>query len=332
MKFSLTDEQNSFAEALDALLSTADVPTVARAWAARDAEPGRRLWHRLADVGLSGLRVPEARGGFDGTAVDMTVAFDRLGYHGVPGPWIESVVLAPLLLTASPHVDGSASDLLAGLARGSVVASVSSGTPPRAVDADIADRVLHIDGGFVVEAHLGATLSSVDPTRRLTETHPTDTHLAEVSSAQIARATDAASLACSAQLLGAGERLLHDTIAYVGQRKQFGRVIGGYQVLKHALADVRVALDFVRPLVLGAAIELDTASSTAARDTSAAKVGAADAAILAARTALQLHGAVGYTSELDLSLWLLRVQALVGAWGTPQQHRARILTALVESR
>ena len=95
-------------------------------------------------------------------------------------------------------------------------------------------------------------------------------------------------LATSAQLLGAGERVLADSVTYVKQRKQFGREIGSYQAIKHALADVRIALDFARPLVFGAALGEVPAS--------AAKVAAADAAYLASRTGLQVHGAIGYTA------------------------------------
>ena len=100
------------------------------------------------------------------------------------------------------------------------------------------------------------------------------------------------------------------------QRRQFGREIGSYQAIKHALADVRIALDFARPLVYGAALgEISN---------SAAKVAAADAAYLAARTGLQVHGAIGYTAEFDLSIWITKIRALVGAWGTPAWHRGRL--------
>ena len=128
-------------------------------------------------------------------------------------------------------------------------------------------------------------------------------------------AFDLAVLATSAQLLGAGERMLADSVTYVKQRKQFGREIGSYQAIKHALADVRIALDFARPLV--------SAPRSARSRTSAAKVAAGDAAYLAARTGLQVHGAIGYTAEFDLSIWLTKIRALVGAWGTPAFHRAR---------
>ncbi|SHV33660.1 acyl-CoA dehydrogenase FadE [Mycobacteroides abscessus subsp. abscessus] len=135
-------------------------------------------------------------------------------------------------------------------------------------------------------------------------------------------------LAISAQLIGAGKALLDRAVAYAKQRSQFGRPIGSYQAVKHKLADVHIALELARPLVYGAALSLADQSPTAARDASAAKVAAANAAYLAARSALQTHGAIGFTAEYDLSLWILKVRALTSAWGTSEWHRARVLEAL----
>ena len=131
------------------------------------------------------------------------------------------------------------------------------------------------------------------------------------------RAFEFGALATAAQLVGAGQALLDASVEYAKQRSQFGRVIGSYQAIKHKLADVHIALELARPLVYGAALSLADDSPDTARDVSAAKVAAADAALLAARSALQTHGAIGFTQEHDLSLWLLRVQALRSAWGDP---------------
>jgi alkylation response protein AidB-like acyl-CoA dehydrogenase len=117
-------------------------------------------------------------------------------------------------------------------------------------------------------------------------------------------------------------------VSYAKQRTQFGRVIGSYQAIKHKLADVHIALELARPLVFGAALSLGEHSPDTARDVSAAKVAAAEAGLLAARSALQTHGAIGFTQEHDLSLLLLRVQALRSAWGDPTTHRRRVLEAL----
>ncbi|MEX3657484.1 acyl-CoA dehydrogenase family protein, partial [Mycolicibacterium fortuitum] len=134
--------------------------------------------------------------------------------------------------------------------------------------------------------------------------------------------------ATAAQLVGAGQAMLDQSVEYAKQRAQFGRIIGSYQAIKHKLADVLIAVELARPLVYGAALSLAEGSPDTARDISAAKVAAADAALLAARSALQTHGAIGFTQEHDLSLSLLRVQALRSAWGDPTAHRRRLLEAI----
>lgn len=320
MRFELTGEQQDFARTLDKLLAASDTVSVARAWADDDTTAGLDLWSRLADQGVTALLVPEEHGGLEAGGVELAVAFEALGRHAVPGPWVESAAYLPVALVAGPG------ELLEQLAAGAVGTVAVPPHVPHALDADVADHVLVQDGTLHVATTAGR-LRSVDGTRRLFEARPGSAVDAGDRSAE---AFDTAVLAAAAQLLGCGERLLSDTVAYVRQRRQFGREIGSYQAVKHRLADVRIALDFARPLVLGAALALGTDDpATRARDVSAAKVAAGDAAYLASRAALQLHGAVGYTRELDLSLWILKVRALVGAWGTPAHHRRRVLDALV---
>lgn len=294
MRFVLDEDQRDFAAALESLLAGADTVGAARAWADGDAGPGLALWKRLADLGVLSLAT-------DATPVEVAIAFEALGRHVVPGPWIESAAYLPVAL--GREVEGVATVALPPHV-------------PHALDADVADEVYV--GGTPV-AGVGEQLTSVDRTRRLFRVAGADGAGGVGPSRE---AFDLAVLACAAELLGAGERVLTDSVTYVKQRKQFGREIGSYQAIKHALADVRIALDFARPLVHGAALgEVDA---------SAAKVACGDAAYLAARTGLQVHGAIGYTQEFDLSLWLGRIRALVTAWGTPDFHRGRLLASLVE--
>ncbi|MFG1922117.1 acyl-CoA dehydrogenase family protein [Cryptosporangium sp. NPDC048952] len=320
MRFSLTEEQVSFAGAIDGVLGSADVAGVCRLWASGDTSDGIRLWGRLAELGVTGLRVPDEFGGTDGTPLDLAVACERLGYHGVPGPYLESVALAPAL-----PVDAAVlTELAKGTARVSVAAPPHS---PYAVDAATATHRYLLTGRTLFAARVDHTVESVDPTRRLALLAP-----GEIVGVVSERALDEVVLATAAWLVGAGQRLLDDTVTYVTARRQFGRPIGEFQAVKHALADVKVALDFARPLLHGAAHAVNaSAHGVAGREVSAAKVLASQAAHRAARTALQLHGAVGYTQELDLSRWILRVRALIGAWGTPAYHRARVLDSLVGS-
>lgn len=317
MRFAYTPEQDDFASSLDRLLVGSDTVGAARAWAAGDAGPGRAIWRRLADQGVHALLVPVEHGGMGATPVELTLAFEALGRHVVPGPWAESVAYLPRALGTGSVVES--------LAEGAIGTVAVPPHVPYGLDADLADHVFLVGDDTLVGASVGQGHVSVDPTRRLfsltaARAAPDD------ATGDLAHAFDLAVLATAAQLLGAGERILADTVIYVKQRRQFGREIGSYQAVKHQLADVRIALDFARPLIQGAAL---AGRDTRARDVSAAKLAAADAAYRASRVGLQMHGAIGFTLELDLSLWLTRVRALVATWGTTAFHRERILAALV---
>ncbi len=316
MKFTWTDEQKAFAHSLESLLTSADTVGAARAWAGDDTAAGLQLWSRLAEQGVNALNVSEEAGGMGATAVESVIAFEALGRHGVPGPWVEAAAFLPAALGTNP--------LAAELAEGAVATVQAAPHTPYALDADVATHLFATDGHALVAATAGERKHSVDATRRLFTVTP---GAAVTTDGDLDAAFDAAVLATSAQLLGAGERLLEEAVAYVKQRRQFGREIGSYQAIKHQLADVRIALDFARPLVNGAALTLGSVDG--ARDVSAAKIAASDAAYLASRAALQVHGAIGYTRELDLSIWITKVRALVTAWGTPTVHRRRVLANLV---
>jgi len=317
MNFELDDQQRDFAASIDAALSAADVPRAVRAWADGDTGPGRKIWSQLADLGVTALMVAEEYDGIDATPVDLVVAAERLGRWCVPGPVTESIAVAPSLL--------SGDDRSAALAAGELITTVAAPPQvPRAVDADSAGLILLMADGRVSDATAGAQHESVDPCRKLFEVSASG----EGREADLDRAYEFGVLATAAQLVGAGQAMLDQSVEYAKQRQQFGRTIGSYQAIKHKLADVHIAVELARPLVYGAALSLADGSADTARDVSAAKVAAADAALFAARSALQTHGAIGFTHEHDLSLWLLRVQALRSAWGDPAIHRRRLLEAL----
>ncbi|WP_040730386.1 acyl-CoA dehydrogenase family protein, partial [Nocardia tenerifensis] len=194
-------------------------------------------------------------------------------------------------------------------------------------DADSAEVVLIADGARLHTAQRAGLVRSVDPARRLFAVSA-DEAVAEGPevAAAVATALDTGALACAAQLLGAGRALLDATTGYAKQRKQFGKPIGEFQAVKQKLADVLIGLDLAEPLLYRAALTMG--EPTRGRDVSAAVVACGDAAYRAARAALQVHGAIGYTAEYDLSLWLTKVTALRSAWGTADFHRARIAAAL----
>lgn len=350
MRFLLTDEQREFAHALDGMLSASGTPAAARAWAAGDHRPGRALWTRIARAGVFGLAVPEQHGGSGLLPVALALSFQELGRHAVPGPLVETVAAAAFL--GRLGADAQAGEWLPRIAAGEAVLSLCAGAgpdaleadaadpagyvrdadatdrAPYALDADAADAVLLIRGDTVsrTDTH-GPVQSSLDPARRLAR--PLDgTVLARgpAVTAAAVHAVEVARLLTAAQSLGLGRALLAATVSYVRQRTQFGSPIGSFQAVKHRLADTLIGLEFAQPLVHAAALALEAGAPSAGREVAAAKVAAGEAGYAAARTALQLHGAIGYTEELGLSLWIRKARPLRDAWGTPAICRARVLT------
>ncbi|GHH85134.1 putative acyl-CoA dehydrogenase FadE [Streptomyces capitiformicae] len=321
MRFLLDTEQRAFAESLDAMLTAADTPAVVRDWARGEHTAGRALWSRIGELGVFTLAVPEAYNGVGPLPVELAVAFVELGRHAVPGPLVETVTAAVLLCEVAGSGDpGPAKRLLPALVSGEAMATLAP-AGSYALDGDSATTLLSLSAGELrlAPGH-GPVRPSLDPARRLTPLAPGGELLA--THPPVARALTWARLAVAAQALGVGLALLDRTVAYVRQRAQFGVPIGSFQAVKHRLADAKVALEFARPLVLGAAVTLDPA------DVAAAKVTACEAAYTTARTALQLHGAIGYTAEYDLSLWLTKARALRTAWGSPAECRGDLLEAL----
>ncbi len=341
MRFTLSPEQREFGAAVHQLLADGDVPAAARAWAAGEHGPGLAIWRALAKAGVTGLVVPEASGGRGGP-VELVVACEELGHHPVPGPIAESMAAVPALLAGlaagQPELAGltGPADVpgwLAGLASGELIATLAlPPAVPYALDADIAGLVLLAAQSKLWLAGPGIRHESMDRARRLYEARP-DQPLAAPSSlisAAMRTSVSYGALASAALLLGAGRGLLEASAEHARTREQFGRPIGAFQAVKHSLASVLIGLEFARPLLFAAAIAVGDGAPTAARDVSAARVACADAARLAARSALQVHGAIGYTQECDVSLWLTKVRALSSTWGSQAEHRAVVLAALGE--
>jgi|GEM_PF-56108 len=205
--------------------------------------------------------------------------------------------------------------------------------------------------GFVLCEHRGevhlrnarqvrlAPVESVDRARRLYSVDldastSAATRLAAGPLAQqlLAAARDHAALGTAAQLVGLGHRMLDLTINHVKTRKQFGQAIGVFQAVKHQLVDARLALEFASPLVYRAAHSIAHEDPERSLHVSMAKAFASEAALLAARKALQLHGAIGYSYEYALQLYMKRAWALAAAHGDALAHRTRIAEVMLTAQ
>ncbi|MFI5618407.1 acyl-CoA dehydrogenase family protein [Streptomyces sp. NPDC051567] len=335
MRFLPTGEQTDFVRSVRGLLAASDTPTAVRAWAAGDHGPGLAIWSRLAGTGLFALAAPEPYGGAGPLPVELSLALVECGRAGVPGPLVETAAVAVLLSELAD--EPLARQFLPDLVTGETLATLTlPDGGPYALDADAATHCFTVsptgalrrtDGAPLAPLDAGdgdsegGVLRSTDPARRLSRPAPGGELLA--TGPRVTAAAGAAGrwarLLTAAQCLGVGEELLARTVEHTKRRTQFGVPIGSFQAVKHRLADTLLGLEFARPLVWAAAL------STEPGDIAAAKLTAGEAAYAAARSALQLHGAVGYTEELDLSLWLRKARPLRDAWGTPSACRAEVL-------
>jgi alkylation response protein AidB-like acyl-CoA dehydrogenase len=316
--FAFTDDQLEFRDAVRTLLVRECTPASVRAaWESSTGVLGG-AWHRLAAMGVLGLRAPAAAGGLGLSDLDLVLLLEETGYFAVPGPVVEhAAVGVPVMPDPAPA------------AAGDVTVTAALGEDPWAQGADVADLFvlaaadeLHLVARSDVEL---VPLTSVDSARRVSEVHWTPSAATRIGGVDaLGSAFDRGVLGAAAQLVGLARRMIDMTVEYSGQRYQFGAPIGSFQAVKHHLADARIALEFARPLVYRGAWALSHDDPLASMHASMAKATASDAAMLASRKALQCHGAMGYSYEYDLHLFAKRAWALAADWGDATWHRSRV--------
>ena len=147
----------------------------------------------------------------------------------------------------------------------------------------------------------------------------------------LARAHNRGALFAAAQMLGVAQAALDITVEYSKERQQFGRPIGGNQAVKHLLAEVQVGIEFLRPVVYAAAAMLANGNQNASAHISHARLRAAEVVQLATERAIQVHGAMGYSWEADVHLFLKRGMVLARQWGTTDQHFDRVAERAIQS-
>ncbi len=349
MHFAFSDQQVEFRDAVRQVLAKECTTDALRA--AYDAPAARTpRWATLTELGVVGLTAPEDAGGLALGLVDLVPLLEEAGRVALPEPLLETTALALPLLADPAVTRGAAHEdaarWLGRLAEGDATAAVGSGDPGAppvagAVGCDVLVLLVG-DGTASPEVHLVEAdritvepVPSLDPTRRLgiprwTPSPATLLASGPPAAALMAVTSDRAATATGAELVGLSERMIGMAADYAKERRQFGTPIGGFQAVKHLLAGAQVRLEFARPLVYAAAWSLDHGEPGASRSASTAKAYASDAATEAARVSLQVHGAIGYTWECDLQLFLKRAWALAAAWGSAADHRRLVLDSLVD--
>ncbi|SEF37612.1 Acyl-CoA dehydrogenase [Amycolatopsis pretoriensis] len=313
-----------------------------------------KLWRTLAEeVGVAGLAVPEELGGHGASAREVAVVAEELGRSVAPVPFLGSVVLATTAL-----VRASAGEFVRRLASGSAIGALAvplstapgagfpssvtasggrlSGRVGTVADASVADLLVVPAAGpdgpelYVVSA-ADATVTelvSFDLTRRVADVSFSDAPAQLVASGPSAAAALEEALLFGAGILaseqtGVAEWALTETVSYLKGRYQFGRPVGGFQSLKHRLANLYTDLVLARAAARYAADSLATGTDVPIA-VAVAQARVSPIAVKAAEEAIQLHGGIGMTWEHPAHLYLKRAKADEIALGTPGKHRAHL--------
>ena len=312
MNFAFDQDQLALRDGVRALLEKECTPDDVRAsW---ETETGRspQRWQALADMGVLGLVVPEQFGGMGLDETWLVLLLDEAGRAALPEPLGAVTVAVGLIVDAAP--EPSREEWLPRILSGEVTAVATLPTVAWVDDAHVADLLLVADDGQQLHVLDPSDVQlqpapSLDRSRRLFSLTPkvsARTCLADRATDAIAKAVDRNDLADAAYLLGSARKLVDLATSYALEREQFGSPIGSFQAVKHQLASALVKIEFARPAVYRAAWSIANGVTGRSEHTRMALTLARQAAHLAARTSLQVHGAIGYTDEHDLHLWLRR--------------------------
>jgi alkylation response protein AidB-like acyl-CoA dehydrogenase len=280
----------------------------------------RTTWREMAELGVFAVLLPETEDGLGLGAVDAAIVSEQLGAHLVNGPVLWSTL-------AASCVEGAASgDRLVG----GVEQSDPEGTPVLVEHAEEIDSllILRADGVFVCarsDLPCCDTLSPLDP---LTPVGRCD---ALPRGARVGDAHDAArmrlvgTVLSAAMLLGVSDTALESSRRYALDREQFGIPIGSFQAVQHLLADMYVRTAVARSAVYAAAAVLDDPEvGDPLRASAGAKLLAGEAALENARTAIQVHGGIGFTWEMLPNYLLKRAWVLEHVFGDADAHALSI--------
>jgi alkylation response protein AidB-like acyl-CoA dehydrogenase len=346
MRFALSEDQKLLQASIGKALEQLSPLERVRRFADEEQETAPDLWGGLTELGLPGLLIAEEHGGLGLGMVEAAIAAEALGAAVAPAPFLGSAVLAPLALTLAGSAQQqalwlpklAAGEAIAGVAISEAVAGARDGAGVDAVcetlngkalfalDARGADLLIVADRQgrlhLVTDSASQTPMDSIDATRRLTEVTFDAVAAAPLASNQaLDRLRDAAWIVLAAETLGASQAMLDKAVAYAKERKQFGRVIGSFQAVKHLCAEMAAELEPARALVWYAAYAFDQGLPEAPLMAAHAKAHLSEIGRFVARTSTEVHGGIGITDLLGLHYWFKRIGQNRQLLGGPERVR-----------
>jgi alkylation response protein AidB-like acyl-CoA dehydrogenase len=348
MNFDLSEEQQMFVDSTLRFAATVDVEARRRL---RLSPTGydRARWQELAEIGLIALAAGEAAGGMGGSPVDLALVAEAIGKANAPDPLLEHGICPALLLERG----GAPAEVIEGVLSGTAIATFAwaersqrYNLMPKGMKAESGFVGVSLTGEktfvmgasladlFIVTAELdGATQVFVVPrdapgvevrAYRLTDgsiageiklTRALASHQLDLDHAALAEVIADARLYAAAEMVGLGQRLLDDTLAYVKEREQFGVAIGSFQALQHRLVDCYARVEQSRSMLYRAALSERSDAAKWLRAAAGAKAFISENVDAIAREAVQMHGGMGITDELAIGHAMKRVMVLARLFG-----------------
>jgi alkylation response protein AidB-like acyl-CoA dehydrogenase len=349
MDFSLTQDQRMLQEQLSRTLADAAALGQVRRYAEDPNEAGDAIWSAIVDFGLPGLLVSEQHGGLGLKMLDAALAAEAFGRAVAPGPLL-GAMLAPLALEmggTGAQKDYWLPRLATGEARAAIaiseaVAGPRDGAGLSKTQGKLSGKVLFVPDGLTADlivvadqdnqlhlvrgGALGLTaeiMTGIELTRRMAALTFKDVTAEPLLGGieVLNRLRDAAWILLAADTLGACDVMIEKAVAYAKERKQFGRVIGSFQAVKHLCAEMAAEVEPCRSLVWYAAYAFDDVREDSALTAAHAKAHLSEVGRFVARTSTEVHGGMGITDLLGLHYWFKRVGLNRQLFGGPERVR-----------
>ena len=351
MYFGLSEEQKSLEENINRFLEDNASLDVIKAVANGESEKAQQVHQGIIDLGLSGLVVPEEYGGLELNMLFATVVASALGSGTAPVPYAGSYVMAPIAINLGGD-EQQKSNWLPKIAGGECVIGVGlseyvgaredsgiefsngklSGRCLFLIDGKDADAYLLADKSgqlyLVDSSSSGITvteLTTVDKTRTSIELvlDKVDAEILPNSNNKevIEKVLDAGRLMLAADTVGAAQVMLDKSVAYSLERKQFGRLIGSFQAVKHMCAEMAAELEPCHSMIWHAAHCQDNVPEEARLMACQTKAHVSEVGKQVSKTATEVHGGMGFTDELGLHYWFKRIGLNRQLLGSPELIR-----------
>jgi alkylation response protein AidB-like acyl-CoA dehydrogenase len=332
MNFIFTEEQTQFKDAIKSFLAEECAPASIRDGWQKNKSFNLERWKNLIELGVLSSNLSEEKGGLGMDQVTLAMMVEEMGYAGLPEPVAEQIFLVNDVIPFLPKniteaVESNYND-------GTQYIALAHPLAPNPLFLNDAAGLILLDSSeckFIAKDDMDfEIISSNDPSRELfkvssmNDAISTSENFDELNSAVSSRG----SLMTAALLIGLAQKMIDLSSVYVLDRAQFGKPIGSFQAVKHMLADVAVKIEFAKPAVYRAAYSLSQNNPKSALHCAHAKLMCTQAAELACKNSIQAHGAMGYTWEMDLHIYMRKAWSMMACWGNEDRQQELIYKTL----